>query len=179
MVGGDLAVAGGGEAFGLVAVGAFLQLGADGAEEGLEVGVEVLGRDAEVPVEEKEQLFFHQVDLREGEAEGVVAAHGGVAGPVLVLGGGVVEVLGGEDEGGEEDAVHGAAHAFGHGREPGLQPGEVDEGGHERGNLDVRAVDERLDELFQRWEGRGSGRCWLAVGRGSGWWCGWEVFVDP
>ena len=53
-----------------------------------------------------------------------------VAGPVFVFGGGVVEVLGGEDERREEDAVHGAGHALGDGGEPGLQSGEVDEGGH-------------------------------------------------
>ena len=114
MVSGDFTVADGGEPFRLVAVGAFLQLGADGAEEGLEVGVEVLRGDAEVPVEEEEELLFHQVDLGEGEAEAVVSSHGGVSGPVFVLGGGVVEVLRGEDERGEEDSVHGAPHALGH-----------------------------------------------------------------
>ena len=106
------------------------EVGADGGEEGVEGLVEILGPDADVPFEEVEELFFHEVDFGGGEAPGRVGGDGGVAGPVFVFGGGVVEVFGGEDEGGEEDAVHGAGHALGDWGEPGLQPGEVDEGGH-------------------------------------------------
>ena len=48
--------------------------------------VEIVRVDAEVPVEEEEQLLLHEVDLSDGEAEVVVAANRGVLCPVLVLG---------------------------------------------------------------------------------------------
>lgn len=62
--------------------------------------------DSQVVVEQVEQLLLHQVDfgLRE---------HLRVAAPVLVLGGRVVEVLGSDDEGGEEDSVSSARHTLG------------------------------------------------------------------
>lgn len=106
-----------GETIGFRGCGFLGLVGADGCEEGFQVGVEVLGVDSQVPVEEEEELFFHEVDFGEGEAEGVIAFDGGVAGPVFVFGGGVVEILGGKDEGGQEDAVDGARHAFGDGGE--------------------------------------------------------------
>ena len=84
-------------------------LGADGRQEGVEVGVQVLLGDAQVPVQEEQELLLHQVDLGAREAKGLEAAHVGVVGPVLVLGRRIVEVLGGEDKGGQEDAVDGAA----------------------------------------------------------------------
>ena len=123
---------------------------ADRAQEWLEVVEEVVLRDAGLPVEEEQQLALHEVDLREGEAEAVVALDGRVAGPVLVLGTGVVEILGGEDEGCEEDPVDGAAHALGDWGEPSAQAVQIDEGGHEGGHLDLRAGDERGDEEFDR-----------------------------
>lgn len=48
-----------GETVGFRGRGFLLLVGADGAKEGLEVGVEVIGIDAEVPVEEEEELFLH------------------------------------------------------------------------------------------------------------------------
>lgn len=94
----------------------FLLLGdetlAVGNKEGLEVGEQVLLGDAQVPIQQEEELAFHEVDLGEGEAEVVEPLHCGVTGPVFVLGARVVEVLGGEDEGGKEDAVDSAAHAL-------------------------------------------------------------------
>lgn len=86
--------------------------GADGRQEGLEVGVEIGLCDAQIPAEQVQELLLHQVDFGQAEAEAVVAADSGVAGPVLVLRGGVVKVLGGENEGSEEDTVDGAAHAL-------------------------------------------------------------------
>jgi hypothetical protein len=75
--------------------------------------VEVIIVDAEIPVEQEEELLLHEVDFSDGEAKVLVAADSAVAGPVLVLGRGVIEVLSRKDEGGEEDAVDGAAHALG------------------------------------------------------------------
>ena len=69
-----------------------------GDEKGLEVGEEVLLGDAQVPIKQEEELAFHEVDLREGEAEAFESLHCGVTSPVFVLGARVVEVLGGEDE---------------------------------------------------------------------------------
>jgi hypothetical protein len=69
-----------------------------GEEEGLEVLEEILFLDAEIPVEQEEELAFHEVDFGKGEAEAFEAFDDGVAGPMLVLGAGVVEVLGGENE---------------------------------------------------------------------------------
>lgn len=119
---------------------------ADGGEEGLEVVEEVGLANVEVPVEKAEELLLHEVDFGDAEAEVVVAADGSVAGPVLVLGGGVVEVLGGEDEGGEENAVDGAAHSLCHRRQTLGQPVEVDQRGHEGGDLNVRASNQCADE---------------------------------
>lgn len=72
---------------------------------------------------------------------------------MLVLGGAVVEVLGREDESSKEDAVSGAAESLGHGLEPGPEPVEVDEGGHEGRHLDVGGDDELGDELLQGGQG--------------------------
>lgn len=85
----------------------------DGCQEGLEMEVEILWVDAEVPVEKEEQLLLHEVDLGDGETKALVAANSSVASPVLVLWRGVVEVLSSQDESGEEDPVGGAGHALG------------------------------------------------------------------
>lgn len=144
----------------------------DGSKEGLKVVVKILGVDAEVPVEEEEELLLHEVDLGDGEAEVVVAAHSAVASPVLVLWGRVVEVLGGKDEGSKEDAVGGALHALGDRRKTGPEAGEIDQAGHQSGDLDVRTLDEGCDELFDRWQERFPG----LVGR-RGRRCGRQALV--
>lgn len=135
--------------------------------------VKVLGVDAEVPVEKEEELLLHEVDLGDGEAKVLVAANRAVAGPVLVLGGGVVEVLSGKDESGKEDAVGGALHALGNRRKTSPEAGEVDQAGHQSGDLDVRALDEGCDELFDRWQARFPS----LVGR-RGRWCGRKALVQ-
>lgn len=132
--------------------------GPDRVEEVGEGGVEVVLGDAEVPVEEEEELFLHEVDLLELEE-----AHG-VGAPVLVLRGRVVQVLGAEDEGGEEDAVAGAGHALGHGRQPVPQPIEVDHGRHEGRRLDPRLFAEDGDEGLERGQARVKGD---TLGRGG------------
>lgn len=87
--------------------GFFLQVGLDWVQESLP-GMDELGVvDLDVPVEKHQQLSFHQVDVFSSEKPV------GVLGPVLVLWGGVVEVLGGDDEAGEEDSVSGARQALG------------------------------------------------------------------
>jgi len=63
-----------------------LDLVADGLEEGVEVGVEIIFTDVEVPVEEEEELLLHEVDFGSGETEVLVASDFGVLGPMLVLG---------------------------------------------------------------------------------------------
>lgn len=105
-------------------------LGADGGKEGVKVVVEIIFADAQVPVKEVEQLLLHEIHFGAGESKRFKAADVGVLSPVLVLGRGVVEVLGGEDESGEEDAVDGASQTLGHGREALLESLEVDQGCH-------------------------------------------------
>lgn len=85
----------------------------DGSQEGFEVDVQILGVDAQVPVEKKEQLLLHEVDFGDGKAKVVKAGDGTVPRPVLVLGRRVVEVLRGKNERSQEDAVGGAWHALG------------------------------------------------------------------
>jgi hypothetical protein len=122
----------------------------DRSEERLKVEVEIILADDKIPVEKIEELLLHKVDLDEVEAEAFKAFDSSVASPVLVLGRRVIERLGGEDESGKEDAVGSATHAFSDRRKTLLQTTEVDEGGHESGNLYRGSVDERLDELFDR-----------------------------
>lgn len=93
-------------------LGLFL-LKADGSEEWLKVGKEILICDSQIPVEEEEKLLFHKVDLCNGEAEAFEAFYRRIPSPVFILGRAVVQVLGRQDERGEEDAVDGATHSFG------------------------------------------------------------------
>lgn len=134
--------------------------------------VKVVRVDAKIPVEEEEELLLHEVNLSDREAEVVVATDSTVAGPVLVLGGGVVEVLGGQDERSKEDAVGGALHALGDRRKAGPETGKVDQARHQSRDLDVRALDEGCDELFDGWQERFPD----LVGR-RGRWCGGKALV--
>ena len=60
--------------------------GADGGEERLEVAEEVGFGHIEIPVKKAKELLLHKVDFGDAETKVVVAADGGVASPVLVLG---------------------------------------------------------------------------------------------
>ena len=72
--------------------------------------IEILWVDPEVPIQKEEKLFLHEVHLSDGKSKVLISSDGGVPGPVLVLGRGVVEVLCGEDERGKEDAMNSALH---------------------------------------------------------------------
>lgn len=137
---------------------ALLKLGTDGGEEGLKVGIQILRGDAEVPVQKEEELFLHQVHFCYGKAEAFVATNCRIAGPMLVLGRGIIEVLGCEDKRRKEDPVNGATHAFCYWGEPRLQTRKVDQGRHEGWHLNVGAVDEGLDKGLKGWKG-GLERC--------------------
>ena len=63
---------------------------ADGSEEWLEVGEEVLTCDSEIPVEEEEELLFHEINFCYGEAEILETFYRRIPCPVLVLGRAVV-----------------------------------------------------------------------------------------
>ena len=146
---------------------------ADGVQEWLEVREEILLLDASLPVKQEEQLAFHEVDFGHGEAKPVIPLDDGVPRPVLVFGTGVVEVLRGQDQAGEEDAVDGAAHALCNGRQTGTQPGQVHQGGHEGGRLHLGPGDKGGNEGLDRgqWghvvvvhtiiQGGCAGGCWL------------------
>jgi hypothetical protein len=85
----------------------------DRGQEGLQVSQEVLLCDTSLPIQEEEQLTLHQVHLGQREAKSLESLHSGVPSPMLVLGARVVQVLGSEDERGEEDPVDSASHALG------------------------------------------------------------------
>lgn len=88
-------------------------LKADGGEEGLKVGEEILSSDSQIPVEKEEELLLHEVNFCNGEAETLEALHRRIPSPVFILGRAVIQVLGREDKRGEENAVDGATHSFG------------------------------------------------------------------
>ena len=67
---------------------------------------------------------------------------------MLVLWRAVVEILGGENESGEEDAVGGASQTTSHGLKLSLEAGEIDKSRHESGNLDVGGNNELGDEFL-------------------------------
>lgn len=121
---------------GLLLAGLSLHALTDGSQEWFQVSEQFLLRHTGLPVQQKEQLTFHQVHLGQRETK-VISLHSSVPSPVLVLGAGVVQVLSGEDQRSKEDPVDGATHALGHGRQTGTQAAEVDEGAHERGDLDL------------------------------------------
>ena len=96
-------------------LGLFL-LKANGSEEGLKVGKEILIRYSQIPFKEAEKLFFHQINFCVGEAETLEAFHRRIPRPVFILWGAVIQVLGRKDERCEEDAVDRATHSFGNWR---------------------------------------------------------------
>ena len=156
----------------LLLTGLDLESMTDGLQERLKMCEEIFLLDTGLPIEQEEQLAFHEVDLGDGEAEPAIPLDGGVPRPVLVLGAGVIEVLRGQDQAGEEDAVDGAAHALCNGGQTGAQPGQVHQGGHEGGRLHLRPRDERSNEGLDRGQGGHAvvhaliqggcaGRCWL------------------
>ena len=93
-------------------LGLFL-LKADGGEEGLKVSEEILVCDSQIPIEEEEELLFHEINLRDGKAETLKAFHRRISSPVFILGRAVIQILGREDERSEENSVDGATHSFG------------------------------------------------------------------
>lgn len=87
------------------------------------------------------------------EAELVVlGGHVGVVGPVLVLGRAVIQVLGGEDKRGEEDAVGSTPDAASLGLQAGLEAVQVDKSRHKSRDLDVGRDDQLGDELLDGWQ---------------------------
>jgi hypothetical protein len=123
---------------------------AEGLKEVVEIPVKVLLSNAKVPLKEEEELLLHQVDLCAAEAK-VVALGGDVAvvGPVLVLWWAVVEVLSGEDESSEKNAMGGASKTASHRLKLWLEAAQVDESGHESRDLNVRGDNELCDELLK------------------------------
>lgn len=120
----------------------------DGGQEGFQVGQEVLLRDTSLPVQEEEQLTLHQIHLGQGEPKSFPSLHGSVPSPVLVLWARVVQVLGGEDQRGQEDAVDSASHALGNGWQTSPEAAQVHQRAHQGGHLDLRPGDERCNEGF-------------------------------
>jgi hypothetical protein len=112
-----------------------------GTQEGLEISEEVLLSDEQVPVEEEEELAFHEIDLGEREAKIVVSPHCGITGPMFVFGAGVIKLLGGKYERSKENAVDSAAHALGDWRQTRTQTTEIDQTAHESGYLHLRPSD--------------------------------------
>lgn len=74
------------------------------SEEGCKVHDCLVFIEAKIVVEQEEQLFFHEVYLREIEKRGISR-------PVLVFGRGVVEIFCSNDESGQEDTVSRTRHA--------------------------------------------------------------------
>lgn len=67
-----------------------------GCQERFQLSIQILLMDSQVPVEQEEELLFHQVHFGAVETKAVrIRGEVRVVGPVLVLGRAVVEVLGG------------------------------------------------------------------------------------
>lgn len=115
----------------------FRQTCTNRSQKGFEVNEEILVCDSQVPVQQEQELFLHQVHLRVGKPESFILVHQRVAGPVLVLRRGVVQVLGRQDQRGQENPVYGAPHSLCYGGQSLLQSGEVDQRAHERWDLHV------------------------------------------
>lgn len=108
--------------------------------------VEIVLGHPEIPIEKAEELFFHEIDFGQIEAEAIVTLHAGITRPVLVLWRRIVQILRRQDERGEKYSVGGTLHAFRRGGEAMLQPTEVHQGRHQRRHLHVRAFDKSADE---------------------------------
>jgi len=131
---------------------------AQGSQEGLEFLIKILLGDAQVEAEEGKELALHEVDLLAGEAEVVVRGlHDGIVGPVLVLGRAIVQVLGGNDQRSEEDAVDRTPETLGLGLQALLQASEINQGRHEGRDLNVRGDDQLGDEVLHRGQTVASG----------------------
>lgn len=87
-------------------------------QERLQVREQFILRNTSLPIKQEEQLPLHKVHFGEREPEPIIPLDDRIPRPVLVLGTRVVEVLRGQDQTGQEDTVHGAAHALGDGWEP-------------------------------------------------------------
>lgn len=126
----------------------------DWQEERLELKLKLLQTEVEVVSQETKELLLHKVDFGPGKAKlgEVLVWCGldmGIACPVAVFWRRIVHVLGGDDQAGEEDAVCGALQALGNWWELLAKALEVEECGHEGGDLDVGLLDERADELLK------------------------------
>jgi hypothetical protein len=112
--------------------------------------------DAEVKVEEGEELLLHEVHLADGE-------DGRMGGPVLVLRRLVVQVLGCNDECGQEDTMASAVHALGSNGELVLEALEVDKGGQQGRGLDIGVKDQEPDKVVEGRDDNGRGLLAAAV----------------
>lgn len=68
-------------------------LEADGGKEGFKMLEEILLGHSGFELEQIQQLSLHQVHFSQPESESLISLDGGVSGPMLVLGAGVVEIL--------------------------------------------------------------------------------------
>lgn len=132
---------------------------ADGLEENIKLAVKILLLNPQIPAEQAKQLPLHLVDLCSAEREvgndaATVIGDDGyicVPGPVLVLGRAVVQVLSGQNQSGQEDAMRSATAASGVRLQASLESGEVDQGRHQSGDLDVGTDYQASDELLEGW----------------------------
>lgn len=99
--------------------------------------IQVLLGDSQIPIQQEQELLLHQVHFRQRKPKSIKAAHDAVPSPMLVLWRGIVQVLGGKDERCEEYTVDRAAHALCYGWKAFLESLEVDQAGHQSGNLYV------------------------------------------
>lgn len=74
---------------------------------------EVLLGNSKVPVQQEQQLLLHEIHFGVGKPKPLTILHQRITRPVFVLRGRVVQVLGGENESGQEDAMNSTPHALG------------------------------------------------------------------
>ena len=75
-----------------------LKLQSNRCKEGLEVVEKILLAHSAVPVQQVQQLSFHQVDLSQRKAEAIITFHACVSSPMLVLRTRVIQILCSKDE---------------------------------------------------------------------------------